>query len=315
MTTVSKTTGNSIRQPNFFIVGASRAGTTSLWHYLRQHPDIFMPEDMLKKEPSFFCDLTPPWAVNYRDFDSYVNLFVEAKNQKAIGEASTTYLVSPESADRINKLYPEAKIIIILRHPVERAFSLYSLLCHIGVEWIAPFEMALVKENERYENDYFKHNNPFWYYAYLYFHSGLYAAQIERYLRVFPKEQIHILLFEELKNRPIETTQGVYEFLGVESGFVPVIKVHNRSKSLFSVYAQYFVWQTLNSYLSKLPIPGRIAKGITKTASSANLTLGRIFSGSLKENTRRSLLMRYWDDIQKTKGLIGVDLDSWLMKS
>jgi len=312
--TLIKNIKKSTKQPNFFIVGASRAGTTSLWNYLQQHPEIFMSGRRIKweKEPSFFCDLTPPWAVNYRDFDAYINLFAEAENQKAIGEASVNYLISPESATRIAELYPEAKIIIILRQPVERAFSLYKFMCKLGVEWIAPFEKALGVENERYNDNLFKHNNPFYYYGYLYFHSGLYAAQIERYLSPFPREQIHIILFEELKNSPVETTQRVYDFLGVKKDFVPKISVLNRSKSPFSVFAQYSFMKISKKHLHGFPVTKKIIKKTARTALDANLALGRLRPCILKKNTRRKLLMEYRGNIGKTASLIGRNLDAWI---
>src|SRR5688572_31475148 len=102
-----------IREPNFFLVGASRAGTTSLWKYLVEHPDIYMPRRTIaEKEPSFFCAVTPKWAVRYRERAPYLGLFADAGSRKAIGEASTPYLVAPEVPERIRSTYPDAKIII-----------------------------------------------------------------------------------------------------------------------------------------------------------------------------------------------------------
>src|SRR5947207_14583321 len=116
-------TRGAIREPNFFIVGAARSGTTSLWHSLRQHPDVFMP--LKQKEPHFFCDASPPWAV--KDLDAYLALFTDAEERKAMGEATTGYLGSPEAAARIAARYPGARIIIMLRDPADRAHSLYRL--------------------------------------------------------------------------------------------------------------------------------------------------------------------------------------------
>ena len=107
--------------PNFFIVGAARCGTTSLWEYLRQHPDIYMPPVIEQKEPAFFCDL---YGVEHWDF--YLTLFEAGRGKKRIGEASTPYLSSPESAGQIHSVLPLAKIIITLRNPVVRAYSLYK---------------------------------------------------------------------------------------------------------------------------------------------------------------------------------------------
>lgn len=302
--------GESVRHPNFFIVGAFRSGTTSLYKYLCQHPEIFMPE---VKEPSFFCELTPSWATKYREFDAYISLFCDAKDHKAIGEASTPYIVSPESPGRIRKMYPDAKIIIILRNPADRASSLYNLLCWLGFEYVAPFEKALAKENERFENEYFMYNNPFWYYAYLYFHSGLYSAQIERYLCFFPINQLHIILFEELSKDPIKTTRRVCEFLGVDTDFTPDTKVANRSLFPLSVRAQYLMAQSWHSHpLRNSGGSPRLLDKILRRGIIANLRLGRFRSPTFNPMTRRDLLMCYRDDIQKTASLIGHNLDSWL---
>ena len=136
--------------PNFFLVGAARAGTTSLWQYLRAHPDIYMPAALQGKEPSFFCDLTPPWARKHRTLDSYLSLFQGAGRRRRIGDASTNYLVSPESPRRIAEQFPDAKILVVLRNPADRAYSLFRLLCYWGLETVTPFEKALAREEQRY---------------------------------------------------------------------------------------------------------------------------------------------------------------------
>src|SRR5690349_8105845 len=102
------------RAPNFFIVGAAKSGTTSLWQYLKQHPDIFMPPDIALKEPAYYCD-----TYGVEAYAAYLLMFFkDAANQKRIGEASTTYLTSPESAGKIRDAVPDARIIMLLRNPV-----------------------------------------------------------------------------------------------------------------------------------------------------------------------------------------------------
>jgi len=128
-----------VKEPNFFIVGAAKAGTTSLWQYLRQHPDVFMPQTELTKEPTHFSDLTPPWASQFRDWDAYLKLFEPVQEQRAIGEASVAYLFSSDAAERIHARYPGARIIIALRHPAERAYSHYKFMCELGFEWLTSF--------------------------------------------------------------------------------------------------------------------------------------------------------------------------------
>ena len=152
------------RSPNFFIVGAARSGTTSMWEYLKQHPDIFMPEGFAYKEPSYFCNL-----YGYNDFNLYLELFAGVKEEKAVGEASTPYLTSPESAAWIREVYPAAKIIILLRNPVDRAYSMYNWMIKEGYEGVYPFEEALDVEKVRIKDEHFKYINPQYYHNYLYF--------------------------------------------------------------------------------------------------------------------------------------------------
>lgn len=162
-------------KPNFFIVGAAKAGTTSLWQYLRQHPDIFMPADIGWKEPSYYCD-----TYGVKDYDFYLALFKEAGSRKRIGKASTPYLSSLESAGRIHEACADAKIIIMLRNPVDRAFSLYKWMHRYGYENLTPFEAALDaevqsrKDNETFIKEHSRKGGSTYYRDFLYFHSGLY---------------------------------------------------------------------------------------------------------------------------------------------
>ena len=298
---------HAVREPNFFLVGASRAGTTSLWQYLIAHPDIYMPtRTMAEKEPSHFCEVTPKWALAYRERDRYLRLFEEAGRRRAVGEGSTPYLVAPEVPARIRSTYPDAKILIILRNPIHRAFSLYRFLCFIGVESITSFERALRAEATRMHDARFMHNNPVWYALYQYFHSGLYSSQIERYLEVFPRDQVKIILFDDLENEPVRTTQDVYRFLGVDASFVPVTNRHNASRFPLSVKVQYLLGHDLD----------RSAQGHLDPVRARlfwiNVGLGRFRSRTLKAHTHRRLLDGYRDDIAKVSALINRPLDAWL---
>lgn len=211
------------RLPDFFICGAARSGTTSMWEYLRQHPDIFMPTVFGWKEPSFYCDL---YGVKDRAF--YLSLFAEAGNKKMVGEASTPYLSFPESAGRIHAELPHARIIIILRNPIERAYSMYKWMCENGYEKIPTFAAALEAEDrERHGNESFMRNNGQYYWNFLYFRSGLYHDQVKRYLDAFGAGQVKIFLFEDMTHDPGRTVRETYEFLTVDPEFVPAIEIHN----------------------------------------------------------------------------------------
>ena len=322
-----------VPHPNFFIVGAARSATESLRRYLKQHPDVFMPAN---KEPTYFCELANPGLAEFAHFDAYLQLFAGAGGAKALGEASVSYLWAPESAALIRATFPDAKIIILLRNPAQRAYSQYCLACGHGVEWMPTFERALAEEDRRYENEDFIRDNPFLYYVYLYFRTSLYADNVQRYLNVFPREQIRILLYDDLSSDPVKVTQGVYEFLGVDRGFVPKVGVHNISRLPLSVRAQYviravgrrfgqpslfmfaengMVNRSQQQRRRDARLVGRmrgIVRRACRAAARTNHRLGKYRKRRLKPSTKRELLERYREDVRRTSELIGRNLDSWL---
>lgn len=210
------------RIPDFFVVGAARSGTTSMWQYLRQHPQLFLPAEFADKEPSFFCS-----GYGLRNPGKYCALFAEARPEQLIGECSTPYLTSPESARRIRQSVPEARIVIILRNPADRAASLHGWMHEHGYESIARFEDALAAEATRQRDPHFRRNHGQYFYNFLYYHSGLYARQVKRYFRVFGRERVQVQIFEEMLAAPAEAVRRVFSFLGVDPNFDPVIEIHN----------------------------------------------------------------------------------------
>jgi hypothetical protein len=120
-----------------------------------------------------------------------------------------------------------------------------------------------------------------------------------------------VVLFDELKEQPVGTSQKIYEFLEVDRDFVPEVRVHNRGRFPLCVYAQHLVMHRLQDYLSKYRVPEKNIQTIKRSMFSANIRLARLYPRELKENTRHNLLLRFRDDIQKTASLIGCDLDRW----
>lgn len=298
--------------PNFFLVGAARAGTTSLWQYLRAHPDIHMPASVHGKEPSYFCDLTPPWAREYRTLDSYLSLFAGAGRRRVIGDASTNYLVAPESATRIRQQFPDAKILILLRNPADRAYSLYRFLCYWGLETATPFGRALAREDRRHADPEFIRRWELLSYAFLYYRSGLYAEQVQRYLDAFPREQVHILLYDDLKHATLETVQNVYRFLGVNPDFEPELRIHNQSGFPLSVGVQSLIASRWRGHPLQPSQPLRRRDKLHfPIAFSINALLGGYRKERLQPETRRALLERFRPDIQNTAAIVGRNLDGW----
>jgi hypothetical protein len=208
--------------PNFFIAGAARSATTSLWEYLRQHPDVYMPPVFELKEPSFFCD-----TYGMKDWKEYLALFNEGRGRKMIGEASGPYLTSPEAPGRIHEAIPDARFIISLRNPADRAFSKYKWMRANGFESVASFEEALKLEPGRASSEDFRKGNGQYFFNFLYFQSGRYAEQVRRFFDSFGRDRVRVLIFEEWTREPLPTVQDIFSFLGVEATFAPKIQVHN----------------------------------------------------------------------------------------
>ncbi len=201
-----------VNWPNFFIVGAASCGTTSLYTYLKQHPEVFLPA---LKEPHYFAQLRPIWEQRYlftyvTEETDYLALFSKATGFKAIGEASPSYLWCPAAAERIHRAVPRAKIIILLRDPVERAYSHYLMNLREGLQ-DRPFFEAL--------QDDWNRERKGWGVSQLYVELGLYAEQVRRYLELFGPSQVLILMFDDLRrSSPNQkaTLGRVLRFIGVD---------------------------------------------------------------------------------------------------
>jgi hypothetical protein len=197
--------------PNTFIVGAAKAATTSLYHYLSLHPDVFMSP---VKEPNFFAGFSTD--ARYRrtitritSEEAYAGLFAGAGQQRVIGEASTSYLWDAGSAERIRQRVPDARIIIVLRDPIQRAFSHYLMDVRDGYQE-KDFYDAVV-EDYRIPGKTWG-GSP----GHLYVELGLYAAQVERYLKAFGAGgQVHVILFENLRRDFRQVMQDLATFLGI----------------------------------------------------------------------------------------------------
>jgi hypothetical protein len=197
--------------PDFLILGAQKAGTTALYAYLRRHPDITGPS---WKEVSYFdrhYARGPSW---YRG--NFPNLL--RSRGELVGEASPSYLFHPLGPERVKELVPEARLIALVRNPVDRALSHYNHELALGRESLS-FEEALAAEDERLDGEverlcadprYF--SRAWW--SHTYKARGRYAEQLERWLEVFPQEQLLILPSEELLAEPEQAHARVLEFLG-----------------------------------------------------------------------------------------------------
>jgi hypothetical protein len=199
--------------PTFLIIGATKAGTTSLHHYLGQHPDVFVAP---RKETNFFAQesalcftgdaVTVP--------EEYEEQFSSAVSQKAVGESSPAYLAVPKAPRRIASLLPNIKLIMILRDPADRAYSHYTMRRAQGREDRETFEEVLLEPDRDPEHSYTE--------------RGFYGLFLERYLKHFPREQLKIFLYEDLTKDTMNVVKECFEFIRVNPNFTPDIsKRHN----------------------------------------------------------------------------------------
>jgi len=190
--------------PNFFIVGAPKAGTTSLYFYLKQVPEVYLPPF---KEPNYFSIRVIPadhYLLPIRNKSNYLRLFEGVKDEIAIGEASPSYLEDPEAPKLIHQVVPHAKIIILLRDPVERAFSHYLMMVSQGYEKLS-FREAIEQILSKKSRGEFRH----------YLTPGQYSEQIKRYINIFGNEKVKILIFEEFIRDTQKSIEEVLNFLGI----------------------------------------------------------------------------------------------------
>ena len=295
-------------KPNFLIIGAAKAGTTSICHYLNQHPQIYISP---VKEPRFFAPefyttqanglLRDQARTSIMSVAEYENLFAAVQNEVAIGEASTEYLFFPQTPQRIAQLIPDSKIIAILRHPVDRAFSAFCYQVRDDCETLT-FEAALEQELVR--------ANQGWRPGWLYQASGFYYEQLKRYFAVFEPEQIQVYLYDELRANSLKVTQDIYQFLGVKKNFVPRLTKRNISKMPRNKWLNSLLKrQNPIKTTAQIVLPSTAQKAIAQKIKQHNLTDKPV----LAQQTRKQLLKLYRKDIKNLEKLIHKDLSHWLV--
>jgi hypothetical protein len=219
-------------RPDFFIVGAAKCGTTSMHHYLNQHPEVFMPRN---KEPHYFgkdLRIAPSWCVQSEE--QYLRLFESATDQKRIGEASPWYIYSSTAAQEIKAFSPEARILIMLRHPVDLMNSIHLQFINTDDEDLLDFQQALAAEPERREGRSLPPNANFPR-SILYRQAARLSDQVSRYLDAFDRSRIQFFLLDDLKTNTAEVFRETCEFLDIDPDFAADLEVRNNSRPLSKV--------------------------------------------------------------------------------
>jgi len=282
-----------MKLPDFLIIGASKSGTTSLYAWLDGHPGVFMSPI---KETNFFAytpenDSAAAWGAPVtvefpvRTLEEYAALFEPAGEGARLGEASPVYLESAGAPDRIRETLGRPKLVATLRNPVERAYSGYWMAVRHGHEPRPP-EEAFGLDEQRVQ-------------------VGFYHALLSRYVERFGAEQIHVMLFDDLKARPLEAFAELCRFLEIDDGHAPDVGTqHNvggvpRSRLLYS-----------------LATSGPLMRAVTRLmpAGLKARLRGRVMQKApgLSDELRRRLIGTYEDDVRALEGLIGRDLSAWL---
>ena len=297
------------KPPHFLIVGAPKAGTTSLYRYLQQNPHIFMPEN---KEPRFFCGhSTDVYEFGKKHFHreivntkaDYLALFQYAPASAISGEASTDYLSCPQAASRIHAWNPSAKIIIMLRNPVDRAYSEYQHSVAAKFQTNIFWE-SLCLEADRIE----KHYDPiFWHVR-----RGLYFEAVKKYIELFGKGRVRIIFFEEFANSTETVVESLFEFLGVPAYPFDVSERYNSG----SERAPHFLHRVLSAKFVR-PIIQFIGEGIGQKAKGNIINRlpcnKKVSAHDMLSNKQYEWLRRnFREDILKLQELLDVDLGHWL---
>jgi hypothetical protein len=287
--------GRGPRLPNFLVIGAMKSGTTSLFHYLRAHPQVFMSP---LKEVDFFIE-GGNWG---RGLDWYRRQFDGASPEAvAIGEASTSYTKYPEYEgvpERISALLPDVRLIYVVRDPIERIRSHYQHRSLIGAEPL-PIDVAVLQDPR-------------------YVDCSRYALQIEQYLNHFPRERLLVVTSEALKGQRVATIGGIYRFLDVDDAYVP--ETVDREFYQTADRARYpaYVWWLRRSMKRYIPA-GKRAKELVDLVLPG--TVGRVRSGPaptprkseppIPPLLRTQLEEMLRDDVHKLRAIMPEGFDGW----
>ena len=299
--------------PDFLIAGVPKAGTTALHAALAGHPELFLPA---VKEPKFFLsDGPPPRHGGPGDVQTYQEhvwrradyeaLFAAAPPEAVKGEATPFYLHDLDAHARIKSLVPQARLVILLRDPVDRAHSNWTHLWNAGLEPEADFLTACRAEPARIAAGWAQ----FWHYVGL----GLYGRQLEHLFRHFPREQVLLLRYRDLKDDPVAALDRVCAFLGVRTGVLTEIPKENVNRHVVEDNGVNRALRRLlrwgGGFGQHFPVPLRLA------ARGPLLTVLHRKHGTRPVTTpaeRAALLPLFAEDIALLQEVTGGRYDDWL---
>ncbi|MGI8929539.1 MAG: sulfotransferase family protein [Candidatus Limnocylindrales bacterium] len=295
-----------MKRPDFFIVGAFKAGTTAMYEYLRAHPQIFMS---VPKEPMYFgADLTP----RYRRMteDEYLALFKAAADAQRAGEASPWYLYSKQAPREILAFEQDARAIVLLRNPVDVMYAQHSQLVFNEREDIIDFGETLAAEEERRRGERIPADalRPE---ALYYRHSVRFADQLRHWIEVFGRERMHTIVFDDLVADPRTVYRETLEFLRVDPTHEVDLSVYNPNRRARSGAIQRLIFapprplRALFGRLRSLPIAHRLRDRLVSANSR------KAARAEMDPELRRSLTEELAPQVVDLGALIGRDLSGW----
>jgi hypothetical protein len=294
------------RYPNLFIVGAPKSGTTAMARHLVAHPDIYTP---LQKEFTYFGKDLVRYAELITE-KAYLNWFEAWKEESYALDASPTYLYSKSAPYEFLEKSPDAKIVIMLRNPVEVAYSMYFEALFGDREDIKTFEEAWALESKRLNGEGIPPHARLEYTT-RYQSLGLYSRHVEHYKNVFGAENVHIILFDDFKESNKASYEGLLDFLGLPYIYPDSFKVHNPSKVARSPKLTHFVttppkWMgTVGSFFlpksTRWKIRDFIKNKNTKVADKPVISI----------ETKEMLQVHYANEIIELENLLARSLAKW----
>lgn len=290
--------GENVTLPTFIVIGVAKAGTTSIYRYFDQHPQVYMyPEKGTNyfgyadaRDWQWWDEGDPPLLRHFqaKTFEEYEAAFEGATDELAVGEVSPQYFRSPTAARRIRESLPEAKLIASLRNPAERAFSGFLMRRRRGESVRTAYEELTPAASHVKE--------------------GFYYRRLKRYFDEFPRDQLKVFLFDDFRRDPGRTMSELFDFVGVDSSFVPdTTPKHNPANLPKSRLANRVLYhpRVIRTAKTLLPVP---AHGLAKRARQLNLKA----SPTLPDDLRGRLLEIYREDILQLEELLERDLSLWL---
>jgi Sulfotransferase domain len=300
------------KKPDVFIVGAPKCGTTAMGHYLGEHPDIFMAR---KEMHAFGADLRFGPQFYRRDVEAYLEEFATRNGEGHAGEASVWYLFSRQAAAEIHAFNPDSRIIIMLREPAEMLYSLYYQFRFDGNEPLATFEEALAAEPDRRAGQRLG-RQTYLAQGLLYREVARYTEQVQRYCDVFGRDQVHVVLYDDLAANAQATYHAVLQFLGVDLARAatqfPVVNGNKSVKhsALRGVFNDPLVRSTAVVLGRRLPRPvfsalHNIERRIWKINSRPQKR------PPLSPELRAQLKRAFAPEVDRLSELLGRDLSHW----